>query len=367
MNREISKRQEMQFSPLKSLQRGEMLSAMMMIVLLFTNVSFAQCPEQREQLVQKGLSMLHSENFDSALAVATALRRLCPEDPAGDLIAANTWQTMMRDYRVRIFEAPFDSVIGRAVEAAGRRARRQPSAETLFALGSAKGYRALHRFRRGEWMPALRDAIIAIDAMQRALARDPDFVDPALALALYDYWKGLKLDFGTGIFSRKRRLAIERLEEVRARGRYVAVDATYSLQTIYLQKGDYGQALRLNDWLFARYPNNPICLYHRAILFEKLNRFHEALTCWEKLIDRVHAFQKAGFGFLAECHLHRALLYERLLQTEDDGSTLRNLEGALQLAAAYVQRHDADVEMDGPLESFEAINKAIIRMSKRYP
>ncbi len=336
-----------------------------MIIVMISGV-FAQSNEMREQLIRRSLDQLHEEQYDSALVNCAILRRLWPEDPAGYLNAANIYQTMMRDYRVRLFEAQFDSLIERGVHLAERQSRRKSTAENLFALGSARGYQALHRFRRGEWAQAFRDAVIALNAMDRALARDPDFIDPALALALYEYWKSVKLDFGLGIFSRKRELALGLLEKVWKHGRYVSVEAAYSLQTIHLQKGDYVRALEINTWLYQRFPRNPVCLYHRALILEKLERHREALEIWEKLMARIHEFRKASDGFLAECHLHRAWLYEKMNEMTTDEAGQRPVETALKLAAIHARQRDAAAEMQGPLESFEAVNREIARMLKKY-
>jgi tetratricopeptide (TPR) repeat protein len=329
------------------------------IVAIWMRGALAQTPETHEQFIQRSLHQLHCEQFDSGLATCATLRRWWPDHPAGYLNAANIYQTMMRDYRVRLFEAPFDTMIHRAVQLAEQQARKQATAEMLFALGSARGYQALHRFRRGEWMPALRDAVHCLNAMERSSARDPSFVDPNLALALYEYWKSTKLDFGLGIFARKREFVLRLLEKVREHGRYVSVDAAYSLQTIYLQKEDYGRAQEVNDWLYARFPNNPICLYHRALIFEKLDRPREALAMWEKLIARIRAFPKASDGFLAECHLRRAKIFEMLQDPVQ-------LEIALKSAAKHARQRNHEAELEGSFESFDKIEKTIAQMMKKH-
>jgi len=80
------------------------------IATLWMNSAFAQAIEAREQLIQRSLHQLHLEQFDSALVACAKMRQLWPEHPAGYLNAANVYQTMMRDYRVRIFEAQFTAV-----------------------------------------------------------------------------------------------------------------------------------------------------------------------------------------------------------------------------------------------------------------
>ena len=336
------------------------------IALLAAPGAFAQSHESREQLLQRGLAQLHAESFDSALAVAGELRRRWPEDPAGDVMAANVYQTMMRDYRVRAFEAPFDSSINRGLQLAEHQLRQQTTAENWFALGTSRGYAALHRFRRGDWSVALRDAVIALNAMNRSLQIAPEFIDPALALALYEYWKGVKLDFGLGILARRRALAIRLLEKVWLQGRYVSVDAAYSLQTIHMQKGDYQRALEINDWLHERFPGNVVCIHHRALLFEKLGRRQEALATWGKIIDRVRAFRYPSAGFQAECHLHRAQICEQLAPPVLDRSTALAIAAELELAVMHAGRRDAGIEIDGLFESFAEIDKAIAKMVKKY-
>lgn len=329
------------------------------LALSWTNIAAAQSQALREQLIQRSLQQLHVEQFDSAFAACATLRRWWPDDPAGYLNAANIYQTMMRDYRVRLFEAQFDSLITRAMALAEQQLRAHPAAEMFFVLGSARGYHAMHRFRRGEWSAAFREALVALNWMDRARMRDPDFVDPILALALYEYWKSVTLDFGIGLFARKRDLAIRLLEKVWAQGRYLAVEAAYSLQTIHLQQGNYGKGLAINDWLYQRFSNSPVCLYHRALFFEKLNRPREALVMWEKIVARIQAFKKTSDGFLAECHLHRAQIYEISENAEQ-------MQLALTLAAAHAQKRDKNAELESPLISFDEIKKMIEQMLKKY-
>ena len=323
--------------------------------------------EGRDELILRSLRELHEERFDQALATCAALRERWPDDPVGYLNAANVYQTMMRDYRVRLFEREFDALLDRALPLAERRAAERGDAESVFLLGTARGYRALHRFRRGDWIPALGDGIGSVRLMSRARALDSTFADPLLALALYDYWKGRKLGLGIGLFSGGRQRAASRLEAVRATGRYVAVDATYGLQTVLLQEGDYAGALRANGWLYERYPGNPVCLYHRALILEGLGRSTEALDAWERLVERINAFRKPSHGFLAECHLHRARIHRLMERTQPGREHGPRADAALVLAADHARRRDAAAEMEGPMASFEAITEAITAALRQSP
>src|SRR5688500_309864 len=93
--------------------------------------AMAPPPEpSRDDLVRRTLHELHRESFDAALATSAELRRRWPQDPAGYLGAANVYQTMMRDYRVRVFEALFESSLAEALAVAERAVLDHPSSES---------------------------------------------------------------------------------------------------------------------------------------------------------------------------------------------------------------------------------------------
>ncbi len=337
-----------------------------MIFTAFAMQVAAQTIETRSQLLQLAFDQLHHERYDSALADCAQLRQLYPEDPAGYLMAASVYQTMMRLYRVRIFETPFEDMSRRAEELAEKQTRQRASAEAWFMLGSAKGNLALHRTHRGEWASALRDAVLALHAMKRALQLEPDFVDPAMALALYEYWKSKKLSMGLDLFAGNRKTAFALLEKVRAQGRYLALDATFALQDLYMHEGEYQHALEINEELFAALPQHASVLHHRAVIMEKLQRPQEALAAWEQLAERLQAFQRPSHGFLAECQLHRAKLLEAMqASTADETATLK-ISSALNLAASHIQQCDKALEMEGPMDNFAELKQAIDQMLSKY-
>lgn len=325
------------------------------LVLLVPATPLRAQDADRDALLRRALEEVNRGRFDAALGTAAELRRLFPDDPAGSLAAANAYQTLMRDHRRRDYEADFESTIAQAETLAEARALAAPTAEAFFALGTARGYRAVHRARRGGWLPALKEGRRALHDMEHALELDPGFADPLLSLGLYDYWKSRKLSLGIGLFAGRRRRAIERLETVWASGRYFSISAAYSLVAIYLQEGDLARAEQASGWLLERYPDNPVSLYYRALVLEKLRRPEAALAVWDEVARGLLAFERLSDGFLAECHLHRAQLYERL-------GNAAGARSALLLAARHARERDAAAEMEGPLEDFEAVRARIDRM-----
>lgn len=321
---------------------------------------FAQELELRTRLLQRTFDELHHERYDSAFALCAELRTLLPNDPTGDIMAASVYQAMMRVYRVRVFEAQLDSLCRRGEQLAQKHARKENTAEAWFMLGSAKGNLALHRFNRGEWAGGLQDAIQALNAMKQARQRDREFYDPDLALGLYEYWKSKKLGMGTGLFSGSRKEALRMLEVVQAKARYVGRDAELTLQDLHMHEGDFARALAINENLLPQLPMNASVLYHRAILLERVGRSAEALPVWEKLYERIQAFPRPSHSFLAECQLHRARIFA------ESNSDAAPILAALDLAASHMQRCDRKIELTGPFENFDELQKSIRTLSAQY-
>ena len=315
----------------------------------------------RTALVRRALDELHHERFEAALRTAAELRERFPADAAGRLAEANVYQTMMRDYRVRDHEAEFQAALQESQRLAEVEVRSRPNAEAFFARGTAQGYVAIHDSRCGRWLAALKNGLRCLGDMERASRLDAGFVDPQLPGALHDYWKSRTLGF---LFGGRRAGAIARMELVWREGRYLTVEAAYSLSAVLQGEGQLERALAVNDWLHERFPENPVCLYHRARILEGLGRREEALQTWQRLVARLVASGRISHGFLAECHLRRARLLAALqgTGTASDGQAAT----ALALASDHARQRDPQLEMDGPFEEFDAVRDAIVRLEASW-
>jgi tetratricopeptide (TPR) repeat protein len=311
----------------------------------------------RESLIRQSILQIHQEKYDSVLANCAILREQYPDDPAGYLIPADVYQTIMSDYRVRIFEAEFDSLIELTIKMVRKSLKTDATPDNYFIWGVAEGYRSFHRFRRGEWLSAINSARTCIKSLRFANKLDTSFVDPLLGLALFEYGKSKALSLGLDLFSKKRKKAITMLKRTEKDGRYVSTSASYALQLIYYETGQFGPALELNDKLSQEFPTNPVGLYNRALLFEKMDRLADAIDIWKKLISRIEAFEQPSNNYLAECHYHLADLYRKLGQTNSATEELAKAE-------KYAGLYRRDQEMDGPYTNFKDIRKAINRARK---
>jgi len=183
-------------------------------------------------------------------------------------------------------------------------------------------------------------------------------VDPLLPLGLHDYWKSRKLGLGIGLFRGSRQRAAVRMERVFGEGRYLRVESAYSLATVHLLERRFDSALEVNAWLHERFPSNPVCLYHRALILEGLERNAEALAVWEQLTERLVSSGRSSHGFLAECLLHRARLHAFLGAEERARETLHE-------AAVHALSRRPESELDGPFGGFDSVRDEIGRLQRR--
>ena len=305
----------------------------------------------RFALAERLLAELHDERFDEALAMAVSMQHEWPRHPLGFLMEANVRQTRMRDYRLRDDESAFESALARAESLGAALVAETPGAEGHFLLGFARGYRGLHLSRRGDWLGAFKAGRGALSQVQEALERDPGLADALLPLAAFDYWKGRKLPI---FFRGAKERAVAKLERAWREARLLRVEAAYALETILVAEGDARRALEVNEWLHARFPRNPVGLYHRALILERLGRPADALLAWAAIEARLRDSGRESRGFLAECALSRW----RLLSATGSRA---EADAALAEAQAHASARDREAELDGPLYSADEVGRDIRR------
>lgn len=348
------------------LLNGRLTSAIALVVMLAALPSLLASPgrqaaagSEREALVRACLDDINRERYDSVFDCAQTLSRRFPDSAAGPFVTATAYQTMMSDYRVRRFEREFEGAIAVAIAKAKASVEREPTPENHFLWGAAESYRCVYWFRQGKWLSAVRSARRSIGRLEQAHRLDPGFADPLLGLALYDHTKAKVRLLGIGLFADRRTRAVERLTVAHRQGRYVSVNALYAMQDVLMDEGRSADALEPNDRLFVEFPHNPVVLYNRGLILERLGRLDEAKQDWTRLIDIVGAFVQPSQGFLAECHYHLALLARQR----------GHYAAAAELVAramTHADRRQAAVELDGPYGDFNELRQAIARSLREW-
>ena len=288
------------------------------------------------------LARVYDTIFDARFEqVAEELRKACP--PAPDevcrvLEAVSLWWQIQLDPNNLSLDPVFHEAVDTAIEDAEAWAAREPQrAEAWFYLGGAYGARVQWRVLRGERLAAARDGKRIKDALERALAIDPEMHDAWFGIGLYHYYADVApsaakvLRWLLFLPGGDRVKGLEEMLRARDEGTLMRSEADYQLHVIYLwyeQKPE--RALELLDALRLRHAENP---HFRQRIAEVQDVYmHDptaSLRSWRALFDaaRQHKVSRPEFAE-AQARLGMALQLDRLFETDGAIDHLRAVVGA---------------------------------------
>lgn len=163
--------------------------------------------------------------------------------------------------------------------------------EALYARSVTWGLRAAQQALVGkQWFAALRSGLAAYNDSKRVLALDPNYSDAKLIVGIYNYVVGslpwpvkIAMLLVTIHGSRPKGLALMR--EAMAGGGEASIDARTTLALFLARERQYGQALELIGWLYARFPHNFLYGLSEGDLLRKAGRIPEAMGVYRQLIE----------------------------------------------------------------------------------
>lgn len=316
------------------------------------NAEVARDNTVRDSLIQKTIRNIQMEKYDTVFKLTQLLREKFPNDPSGYFLTADAYQTIMRDYRVRIYEAEFDSLINLSVEISKQAVEENPIAENYFIYGASEGYRCLHWFRSGNWLKAIGAAIQTLKMLRKAQELDLDFVDPLLGLALYDYGKSKAQLLGLSLFSDKSEQIIENLNKVYRQSRFLSINALFTLQLVYFETAQFDKVRGVNAKLLTLFPQHPLCQYYRALTLEEQDSLQAAKQSWLNVMNKIESFNPSSNNYLAECNYHLSKIAYKSGQ-------LGKARAYIREAARYIRQYREEEELNGALYTFDDIKDRI--------
>lgn len=318
-------------------------------------------PEQEfYNLYEQAIDKYHREDFDEALRLATLIREKYPHEPAGAFGLMATYQTMMRNYRVKCFESKFDSLLNLAVKLSKTAVKKNKRVgRNYFYLACAYGSRSVYNARRNKWLEAFRDGSQVPKNFKRTIAYNPEFYDAYYGLGLYNYWLGAKAKIIRFLPFAKdsRKEGIQQIKLAIEKGRFLKIDAMFGLAAAYYNEGEFEQALAIMDRLYQEYPNNPTLLYRRGRTFQKLGRWSEAKKTFDELHELIGSAKFQSVSYQIEC-LYQSAKCQYELQEMFDAQRL------CREAIALEKQCDFSKELDGPLEKFSEIKKQLHKLNQ---
>jgi tetratricopeptide (TPR) repeat protein len=235
----------------------------------------SQGPESRRcALIEAGILANHEGRFGDAERSWQALRELDPSDPAAPLFEVETaWWRLVNDEGAVANDAIVRTRGAQAIELADARLRANP--DDALALGQ-KGAALIHLARldgvRGNLLKAGRTGEKGREALERAIALEPERDGSRYALGLYSYYTSVMPGFLKLVnwlwFVPKgdRDQGLAYLDAVAKGEGQHAVDAQFILMNIHTYHApvDLSAALSTGRALHARYPDN--ALFHSELI-----------------------------------------------------------------------------------------------------
>jgi tetratricopeptide (TPR) repeat protein len=291
--------------------------------------------------VARAYDRILNADFDG---LAGALASTCPPAPSVSCLgleALSLWWQIQLDPDSRRLDAAFITSANAAIAEAERMTKAEPKrAEAWFYLGAAYGVRAQFRVHRVERLAAARDGKRIKNALERALALDPDMHDAEFGIGMYRYYA----DIAPAVFRFLRFLllmpggdrveGLAQLERAAARGTLVRGEALYQIQVIYLwYEQKWPEALAIIRTLQSRYPRNPLFRQIEAEILDVY--FHDAaasLAASEQLL----ALAAAGAVHRAEIAavVARLNIARQLIALKQPARAAEQLDHLIALAPA---------------------------------
>jgi tetratricopeptide (TPR) repeat protein len=249
-----------------------------------------------------------------------------PPEACKLLLAVATWWTIVQDFHDKSLDSRFLQEANAAIGAAEAWTSREPKrAEAWFYLGASYGVRLQWRGMRGERFSAARDGKRVKDALERALALEPDLNDAWFGIGLYHYYADIMpailkfLRFLMLLPGGNRAQGLAEMLRAHDKAEVLGGEADYQLQQVYLwYENQPDRALALLDALHKRYPHNPIFLERIAEIDDVyLHDVPASLAVYRRLLHLAERGQVGSAGLAAvRARLGLAKQWDALAETD---------------------------------------------------
>jgi tetratricopeptide (TPR) repeat protein len=318
------------------------------------------------------LARVYDTIFDARFEdVPRELAKACPPAPqevCRVLDAVSLWWQIQLNPLDRSLDAEFKKRVDYAVASAETWTTREPQrAEAWFYVGGAYGARVQWRVLRGDRLAAARDGKRIKDALERALALDPDMHDAWFGIGLYHYYADVAptaakvLRWLLFLPGGDRVKGLQEMLRARDQGALMRSEADYQLQILYLwYEEEPVRALELLEDLRRRHAENPHFLQEIARVQDVYQHdLTASLRSWTSLFDAARQ-RKVRMNEQAEAtaRLGMALQLDRLYETDRAVEHLRALVDA-NPAAPFGAVAQAQVQLGEALNRLGRHDEAV--------
>jgi hypothetical protein len=224
--------------------------------------------------------------FPQAIDSAQALVTDESDNPTGYFLLGVIYHSISNQYRSDRCKDLIERNLDTAIILAQAKIKSAPAdADWHLVLGSAYGYRALHRSLHGGGWGSFKDGSRSSSQLEKSLALDSTCLDAYFGLGAFHYWKSVKVKKLAWLpfVSDRRQQGIDEIIKSIGGGSLAPFNARKTLLAIYLNEKRYDAFFALADSLMQILPDDPSCLHHLIVALMNTQRWDEA----EKALTRL--------------------------------------------------------------------------------
>jgi tetratricopeptide (TPR) repeat protein len=226
--------------------------------------------------------------FSQAVDSAQALVEAEKDNPTGYFLLGVIYHSISNQYRSDRYRELIERNLDTAIVLAQAKIKSAPAdADWYLVLGSAYGYRALHRSLHGGGWGSFKDGSRSSSQLEKSLALDSTCYDAYFGLGAFHYWKSVKVKKLAWLpfVSDRRQQGIDEIIRSIGSGSLAPFNARKTLLAIFLNEKRYEDFFPLADSLMQILPDDPSCLHHLIVALMNTERWDEA----EKALTRLRA------------------------------------------------------------------------------
>ncbi len=248
------------------------------VILVFSNLGFKyqDYPETEiNNLMKRGIDNLINQKFDKAAEYFDKVNTRFPQKPIGKIfLAANEIARsfdQVTEYNSDFILTNLNDAIDQAEELVDKD---ENNVWNVFMLALAEGHYAYFKGLDGNWLAAFSNGLSSVSDFEKCIRLDSTFYDAYTAIGAYKYWKSRKTEAASWLpfFDDDRMDGIKILEKALTQSSlYSSYMAAYTLQWIYIDRGEYKNAIRISEDIIKKYPESRFFKWGYARAYEDVN------------------------------------------------------------------------------------------------
>ncbi|MEO0123405.1 MAG: tetratricopeptide repeat protein [candidate division WOR-3 bacterium] len=284
-------------------------------------------PPEIQNLIQNGLNLAYTEDFDSASLYFDKVIEIYPENPAGYFFKAALLQLKMMDGCHFNDEKEYINLIKKVRTLCEDILKREDNLWAEFYLGSSFAYQAVYEGLKKNYLETFNYGVKGGRILQSITKKDSLFYDAYLGAGTYEYfWARASrylpfLNLADGNVDE----AIKKLHIAAEKSLYSGPTARNSLVFIYGEEKKFDIATRIIDSLLLQYPDSKTFHWNKAELEFKKKNYEVALSIYKWLFDQY--IGDANYSNLAQCKLYIGKCYYELENRAEAKKALKEVIG----------------------------------------